>query len=244
MNKGIYKIESNERIAKNIYKMILSGDTSSITKPGQFINISLEPFFLRRPISVCDYDDNSITIIYKVVGKGTDYMSMLKKGDTLDVLCGLGNGYNVDKSEDKPLVIGGGVGVPPLYNLAKKLIEKGKKPIVLLGFGTKDEVFYEDEFKALGCIVKVSTVDGSYGTKGIVTDILPDKSDYNYFFTCGPLVMMKALSNAIDADGQLSFEERMGCGFGACVGCSIQTKNGIKRICKEGPVLEKGEIIW
>jgi len=237
-----YKILSNEPLTKDVYKMVLEGDTEYITAPGQFINIALDGKYLRRPISVCDYDEDCITIIYKVVGEGTEQMSALKIGTVLDVLTGLGNGYDVSKST-KPLLIGGGVGVPPMYNLAKTLIANGQVPTVILGFNTADEVLFEQEFKALGCEVFVTTADGSYGIKGFVTDALVG-IDFDYFYTCGPLPMFKAIYNAVDKDGQFSFEERMGCGFGACMGCSCKTKYGNKRICKDGPVLEKEEIIW
>lgn len=237
-----YKILSNEPLTKDVYKMVLEGDTEYITTPGQFINIALDGKYLRRPISVCDYDGDCITIIYKVVGEGTEQMSALKIGTVLDVLTGLGNGYDISKST-KPLLIGGGVGVPPMYNLAKTLIANGQVPTVILGFNTADEVFYEQEFKALGCDVFVTTADGTYGIKGFVTDALAG-IDFDYFYTCGPLPMFKAIYNAVDKDGQFSFEERMGCGFGACMGCSCKTKYGNKRICKDGPVLEKEEIIW
>ncbi len=236
-----YKILSNEKIAKDVYKMILEGDTQYITAPGQFINIKLDGKFLRRPISVCDCDENTITIIYKVVGSGTEYMAQLESGEVLDVLTGLGNGYDISKSA-KPLLIGGGVGVPPMYMLAKKLIESGQKPTVILGFNTKEEIFFEEEFRALGCDVSVATVDGSYGIKGFVTDAFPE--EYDYFYTCGPMPMFKAIENTAKTSGQYSFEERMGCGFGACMGCSCKTKYGNKRICKDGPVLEREEIIW
>lgn len=240
--QDFYKILSNNALTKDVYKMILSGDTQYITAPGQFINIKLDGKYLRRPISVYDYDDTTITIIYKVVGEGTQQMSEMSEGKVLDVLTGLGNGYDISKST-KPLLIGGGVGVPPLYNLAKSLINDNQKPIVVLGFNTKDEVFCEDEFKKLGCETYVTTVDGSYGIKGFVTDTMNDL-DYDYFYTCGPMPMFKAVYNATDTSGQFSFEERMGCGFGACMGCSCKIKYGNKRICKDGPVLVKEEIIW
>ncbi len=243
MTQGIYEIISNEKIALNVYKMVLSGDTSAVTASGQFVNIKLEGKFLRRPISICDYDDKTITIIYKVVGEGTEQMSEMKSGDKLDVLVGLGNGYTLDKSGEKPLLIGGGVGVPPMYNLCKKLIEQGKKVTVILGFNNKEEIFLEDDFKALGADVTVTTADGSYGVKGFVTDAMKD-IDYTYFFTCGPMPMFKAIESVAVTSGQYSFEERMGCGFGACMGCSCKTKYGNKRICKDGPVLEREEIIW
>ena len=223
--------------------MVLEGDTSSITAPGQFVNIKLDGKFLRRPISICDYDETTITLVYKVVGVGTEQMSAMNAGQVLDVLVGLGNGYSLDKCGEYPLLIGGGVGVPPLYNLCKKLINAGKKVTVVLGFNTKDEIFLEDEFKALGAEVKVATADGSYGVKGFVTDAMKDV-DYTYFFTCGPMPMFKAIEAVAATSGQYSFEERMGCGFGACMGCSCKTKYGNKRICKDGPVLEREEIIW
>ena len=242
MKQGLFKIEENINLTENVMKMRLSGDTSDITKPGQFINILLDGLYLRRPISVCDCDEKTVTIIYKVVGKGTEKMQKMTEG-TLDVLTGLGNGYDTTLSGDKPLLLGGGVGVPPLYMLAKQLISEGKKPTVVLGFNTKDEVFYENEFKKLGAEVVVTTVDGSYGLKGFVTDAMKD-IEYSYIFTCGPEPMLKAIYSASQTSGQFSFEERMGCGFGACMGCSCKTVTGYKRICKDGPVLTKEEILW
>lgn len=243
MYQGFYEIKSNVKLTESIYEMVLEGDTSSITAPGQFINIKIDGFYLRRPISICDYNENTITIIYKVVGEGTEVMSKMNTGEKLDVLCGLGNGFDTSKSLDKPVLIGGGVGVPPMYNLCKKLIAEGKKVTVILGFNKKEEIFYEDEFKQLGADVKVTTVDGSYGVKGFVTDALKD-TEYSYFYTCGPMPMFKAIENTATTSGQYSFEERMGCGFGACMGCSCKTKYGNKRICKDGPVLTREEIIW
>ena len=240
--QNIYKVLSNTALTKDVYKMILAGDTQYITAPGQFINIKLDGKFLRRPISVCDFDEKSITIIYKVVGEGTAQMKDIQPGESLDILTGLGNGYDISKSS-KPLLIGGGVGVPPMYNLAKALIADGQKPTVVLGFNTASEVFYEKEFKALGADTYVTTVDGSYGVKGFVTDAMANL-EYDYFYTCGPLPMFKAVYNATETSGQFSLEERMGCGFGACMGCSCKTKYGNKRICKDGPVLVKEEIIW
>lgn len=239
--QDIFEILSNEKIAKDVYKMVLQGNTEYITAPGQFVNIKLEGRFLRRPISVCDYSDSMLTLIYKVVGVGTEEMSRMTSGERLDVLTGLGNGYDISLSK-KPLVIGGGVGVPPLYNLTKRLIEDNQQVTVILGFNTKDEVFYEEEFRALGANVTVATADGSYGVKGFVTDAMPD--DYDYFYTCGPLPMFKAIEGVVKTSGQYSFEERMGCGFGACMGCSCKTKYGSKRICKDGPVLKREEIVW
>ncbi|MBQ9532293.1 MAG: dihydroorotate dehydrogenase electron transfer subunit [Eubacterium sp.] len=238
----MYKIISNQKIAKDVYEMLLEGDTSKITAPGQFVNIKLEGKFLRRPISVCDVKENILTLIYKTVGDGTEQMSKMKPGEMLDILTGLGNGYDISKSK-KPILIGGGVGVPPLYYLAKKLIENGQKPSVILGFNSSDEVFLEEKFRALGCDTYVTTADGSYGIKGFVTDAL-NGVEYDYFYTCGPMPMFRAVENAAKTSGQFSFEERMGCGFGACMGCSCKTKGGYKRICKDGPVLEREEIIW
>ncbi len=244
LKQSIFTIIKNEPLSSTVCRMVLTGDTSAITKAGQFINIKIDGFFLRRPISVCDYDNKTITIIYKVVGKGTQALQKMEPPMALDILTGLGNGYDITKSGSHPLLIGGGVGIPPMYRLAKDLLAEEKKPLVILGFNTKDETFYIDEFKQLGIEVLVATADGSLGTKGFVTDIVKSLPNYTYFYTCGPEPMLKALSECTDTSGQLSFEERMGCGFGACMGCSCQTKYGNKRICKEGPVLEKEEIIW
>jgi len=242
MKQSLFQIVSNEALTDSVYKMILSGDTSAITAPGQFVNIQLTGKFLRRPISVCDYDESTLTIIYKVVGAGTEQMSAMKPGEMLDILTGLGNGYDLSLAGDRPVLLGGGVGVPPMYNLAKKLIAMGKEVSVILGFNTASEIFYEQEFKALGCKTYVTTVDGSYGKKGFVTDALPE--NYTYFYTCGPEPMLKAVYRATTTSGQMSFEERMGCGFGACMGCSCKTLTGYKRICKDGPVMKKEEILW
>ena len=243
MKQSIFEIVSNEALTDSVYKMVLGGDTSAITRAGQFVNIKLEGMFLRRPISVCDVDGQNLTIIYKVVGKGTEAMSKMVPGVRLDILTGLGNGYDLTVAGEKPVLLGGGVGVPPMYKLAKELIAMGKQVSVVLGFNTKSEIFYENEFKALGCDVTVTTVDGSYGTKGFVTDALKN-IDYTYFYTCGPEPMLKAVHRTSNTSGQMSFEERMGCGFGACMGCSCKTLTGYKRICKEGPVMRKEEILW
>ena len=242
MKQGIFEIKSNIALTSTVYKMVLAGDTSAITGPGQFVNILLDGFYLRRPISVNDSIPGELTIIYKVVGKGTEVMAKMVAGQTLDVLTGLGNGYDLSTAGDRPLLIGGGVGVPPLYMLAKELRAKRLDVTVILGFNTKDEVFGEEDFKALGCDTYVTTVDGSYGVKGFVTNALPE--NYTYFYTCGPEPMLKAVYKATTTDGQFSFEERMGCGFGACMGCSCKTVTGNKRICKEGPVLVKEDILW
>jgi len=243
MKDVILELISNKKIAKNTYESVLCGDLSDITASGQFVNLKLDGFYLRRPISVCNVDDDKLTLIYKVVGKGTLAMSKYDNGTKIQTLVGLGNGYTLDNAGDRPLLIGGGAGVPPMYYLARKLVCMGKKVTVIIGFGSKDEVFYEDKFKELGADVYVTTVDGSYGIKGFVTDAMKDL-DYTYFYTCGPEPMLKAVYNMSETSGQFSFEERMGCGFGACMGCSCKTKYGNKRICKDGPVLVKEEIIW
>ena len=242
MQQGIFTIQQNIPLTATVYKMVLAGDTTAITAPGQFINIKLEGLYLRRPISVYDVDDTTVTIIYKVVGHGTEQMSHMTEGETLDVLTGLGNGYDTSLTGDRPLLLGGGVGVPPLYLLAKRLIAEGKTVSVVLGFNTKDEIFCEQEFKDLGCAVTVTTADGSYGVKGFVTNAMD--IDYTHVCTCGPEPMLKAVYKACATDGQFSFEERMGCGFGACMGCSCKTITGYKRICKEGPIMRKGDILW
>lgn len=243
MKQLLFDILSNKNIARDIFEMVLTGDTSEIVRPGQFINIKLDNLFLRRPISVCDYDDKTITIIYKVVGEGTEKMSKMQSG-TLDVLTGLGNGFDTEKSGNKPLLIGGGVGVPPMFNLCRKLISEGKKPTVIMGFMNCEDVFYKTEFERLGAEVIVTTNDGTMGIKGFVTDAMKELDDYTYFYTCGPEPMLKGVYDESKTEGQLSFEARMGCGFGACMGCSCETKYGNKRICKDGPVLLKEEVIW
>ena len=242
MTDTLFTITENVNIAKSVYRMTLAGDVSAIRSPGEFINLRLDGFYLRRPLSVHDLGEGCVSIIYKVVGRGTEAMSRMSAGDTVQALTGLGNGYDLSLSGDRPLLLGGGVGVPPLYLLAKRLIAQGKKVSVVLGFNTADEVFCEAEFRALGCGVTVATADGSYGVKGFVTDAMPD--DYTYFYTCGPEPMLRAVYRASRTSGQFSFEERMGCGFGACMGCSCRTITGYKRICKDGPVLRKEEILW
>ena len=237
-----FTLVENKCIAKNTYLWVLEGDISYITAPGQFVNIKLDGFYLRRPISVCDAEDGRLTIIFKAVGEGTEKMAAAKLGEEYLILTGLGNGYDTSVSGDKPLLIGGGAGVPPMYMLAKKLIAEGKKPTVILGFNTAEEVFFADEFAAIGCEVRIATADGSVGVKGFVTDAMD--LEYTYFYTCGPEPMLKAIYGKSETSGQLSFEERMGCGFGACMGCSCKTKYGNKRICRDGPVLVKEEIIW
>lgn len=243
--KDIYTILSNEPLTPAVYRMVLEGDTQYLTRSGQFVNIELEGKYLRRPISVSDYDANTITIIYKVVGRGTEQMRTMGAGNKLDILTGLGNGFNTENDAKSPLLVGGGVGVPPLYNLCKRLLSEGKRPTVVLGFNTREEIFYLEEFKALGVDVYCSTADGSEGTRGFVTDAIRENGiQYDYLYTCGPLPMLKALYDHTECDGEYSFEERMGCGFGACMGCTCKTKYGNKRICKDGPVLKRDEIVW
>ncbi|MBR5717832.1 MAG: dihydroorotate dehydrogenase electron transfer subunit [Clostridia bacterium] len=241
MKQTILKITENTPLTPSVFRMRLEGDTDEL-RPGQFVNIKLEGLFLRRPISVCDYEDGRLTVIYKVVGHGTELMSRMGVGETLDVLTGLGNGYDLDVGCQRPLLVGGGVGVPPLYYLARELIARGRRVSVVLGFNTASEVFYEEEFKKLGASVTVTTADGSYGVRGFVTDALDENADY--FYACGPEPMLKALHSATEIPGEMSFEERMGCGFGACMGCSCKTLTGNKRICREGPVLKKEELLW
>ncbi|MBQ1767968.1 MAG: dihydroorotate dehydrogenase electron transfer subunit [Oscillospiraceae bacterium] len=241
MREEIFCVEANDVLTENVYRLTLSGNTEGIV-PGQFVNIALDGLYLRRPISVADAEENRLTLIYKAVGKGTEQMSGLLPGDYLDILTCLGNGYCLESSGDHPLLIGGGVGIPPLYYLAKRLREAGKEVSVILGFNNADEVFYEDEFSQLDCDVKVTTVDGSYGVKGFATDALT--SSYSYFYTCGPAPMLKSVYYKTNTSGEFSFEERMGCGFGACMGCSKKTVSGFKRVCKDGPVFRKEEILW
>ena len=243
MKQVIFEIISNTALTRDVYRMVLSGDTSAITAPGQFVEIALPGKFLRRPISVNDWGENRLTLIYKVVGHGTEQMSLLPAGTKLDVLTGLGNGYDTSKSGDAPVLVGGGVGVPPLYGLCKTLLRQGKHPRVVLGFNKASEIFLADEFRALGVEVSIATADGSVGTKGFVTDVLK-ALPFSYFYACGPLPMFKAMEAAVTASGQYSMEERMGCGFGACMGCSIQTKSGAKRVCKDGPVFPREEVFF
>lgn len=243
MMQEIFTVKENVRIAKDVMKMVLLGNTDEISAPGQFVNIKVDGFFLRRPISVCDYDSEALTLIYKIVGGGTEVMSKMTSGEVIDILTGLGNGYSLKESGDMPLLLGGGVGVPPMYKLCKSFVEMGKKPSVVLGFNSAEDVFYEEEFRKLGAAVYVTTADGSYGVKGFVTDVI-ENINYTYFYTCGPEPMLKAVYDKTNTGGQFSFEERMGCGFGACMGCSCKTKYKYKRICKDGPVLTKEEIVW
>ena len=242
MKDSLFKLISNKKLAKNTYEWVLEGDISHITSSGQFVNIKLDGFYLRRPISVCDAENGTLTLIFKVVGEGTEKMAEAVAGEEFLTLTGLGNGYDTSLSGEKPLLIGGGAGVPPMFMLAKKLLAEGKKPSTILGFGSADEIFYKEEFEKIGVPVTVTTVDGTAGVKGFVTDAMEE--GYTYFYTCGPEPMLKAVYDKSETSGQFSFEERMGCGFGACMGCSCKTKYGNKRICRDGPVLVKEEIIW
>ncbi|MBR1585848.1 MAG: dihydroorotate dehydrogenase electron transfer subunit [Clostridia bacterium] len=242
MKQGIFEITENIPLTETVYRMTLQGDVSAVTAPGQFVNVLVPGLYLRRPISVCDRSDGAVTLLYKTVGRGTEQMARMAPGEQLDVLTGLGNGYDLSVSGDRPLLLGGGVGVPPLYWLAKALIDQGRQVTAVLGFNTRSEIFYEREFRALGTHVTVATADGSYGVKGFVTDALP--KGYTHVYACGPLPMLKAVHRTTDTDGQYSLEERMGCGFGACMGCSIQTAKGPQRICKEGPVFRKEDLLW
>ena len=243
MKQAIFKIKENRALNDSIFEMTLEGDTSAFTRPGQFAEVAVPGYYLRRPISVCHYEKDSLTLIYKTVGEGTFCLSKMKAGETLDLLTGLGNGFDCAKSGNAPVLVGGGVGVPPLFGLCRELIAQGKDVTVVLGFGKKEEVFYENEFKNLGARVLVTTVDGLQGIKGFATKALEGLS-YSYLYTCGPMAMMRSLNGVIETSGEFSLEERMGCGFGACMGCTIHTKNGSRRVCKDGPVFEREDIIW
>ena len=245
MQRVVLTVTKNEALTPLIYEMHLAGDVSGITRAGQFVEIALDGLYLRRPISVCNYEEGELTLIYKVVGKGTDLMSQMAEGTQLDVLTGLGNGFNIDHECEKPLLVGGGVGVPPLYRLTRDLIARGKEVTVVLGFNTESEIFYAEKFEEAGAKVIIATADGSVGIKGFVTNAIAESGvDADYFYSCGPLPMLKALCQSLEIDGEVSLEERMGCGFGICMGCSIQTTKGAKRVCKEGPVFKKEEVIW
>ena len=243
MEQRVLTVEKNERLTADVFRLVLRGDVAAVTTPGQFVNLKIEGLFLRRPISVCDKGDGAITLVFKVVGEGTSRMAEIAPGAEIDVLCGLGNGYSADRSGDRPLLIGGGVGVPPLFWLCRTLVGEGKRPSVIMGFNTADEIFMEDDFRSLGVPVTVTTADGSRGLRGFATDAMAGM-DYTYFYTCGPLPMLRAVDRAAKGDGEFSFEERMGCGFGACMGCTHKTKKGYVRICREGPVLRREDVIW
>lgn len=244
MKQCLFENVSNRRLAPNVFEMVLRGDCGAVAAPGQFVNLRLDGFYLRRPISVCNVDGDALTLIYKVVGRGTEAMSRMQPGEKLDALVGLGNGYSLDECSDRPMLIGGGAGVPPMYLLARRLLARGADVTVVLGFNAREEIFYEEEFRALGAKVVVATADGSYGVRGLVTDAMKQLPAPSAVCACGPEPMLKAVYNAADVPGQFSFESRMGCGFGACMGCTCKTKYGAKRICKDGPVLRREEIVW
>ena len=242
MKQGIFEIIENKPLRADVMRLRLRGDCSAIQRAGQFVNIKIEGQFLRRPLSVCDVENDMLTVCYQIKGQGTEKLAAMESGK-LDLLTGLGNGFDKSLAGDKPLLIGGGMGFTPMYILAKELVALGKKPTVIMGFNTASEVIYVDEFKALGADVIVATADGSIGVKGFVTDAMAEL-DYSYFYTCGPEAMFKAICDESKSSGECSFEARMGCGFGACMGCSCETLYGTKRICKDGPVLKKEEIRW
>ncbi|MBR4424759.1 MAG: dihydroorotate dehydrogenase electron transfer subunit [Oscillospiraceae bacterium] len=244
MQQVLFEIRSNRRIARDIYELRLAGDTSAVTAPGQFVDLRIPGFYLRRPISVCDWGEGTLRLIYKVQGKGTAALRGCPVGTKLDVLTGLGNGYDLSKCGPRPLLLGGGVGVPPLYGLAKRLVGQGSKPLAVLGFNTASEAILLEDFAALGVPVTVCTADGSLGLRGLVTDGMDRAGDYSHVCACGPEPMLRAVYERCATGGQFSLEERMGCGFGACMGCSCQTRNGPKRLCREGPVLDKEELPW
>ena len=244
MKQCLFEIVFNRRLAPNVFEMVLRGDCSAVAAPGQFVNLRLDGFYLRRPISVCNVDGEMLTLIYKVVGRGTEALSRMQPGGKLNALVGLGNGYSLDECGDKPMLIGGGAGVPPMFLLARRLLARGADVTVVLGFNAREEIFYEEEFRALGAKVVVATADGSYGVRGFVTDAMKQLPAPSAVCACGPEPMLKAVYNAADVPGQFSFESRMGCGFGACMGCTCKTKYGAKRICKDGPVLRREEIVW
>lgn len=243
MEQRILTVEKNEKLTADVFRLVLRGDVAAVTVPGQFVNVRIDGLFLRRPVSVCDKNGDSITLVFKVVGEGTAKMAEIVPGAEIDVLTGLGNGYSADRSGDRPLLIGGGVGIPPLFWLCRALVGEGKRPSVILGFNTADEIFMEEDFRALGVPVTVTTVDGTRGVRGFATDAMAE-TDYTYFYTCGPLPMLRAVDRAAHGDGEFSFEERMGCGFGACMGCTHKTKKGYVRICREGPVLRREDVVW
>ena len=243
MRQDVFEIVSNRNLAPNVYEMVLRGSSTGDCTPGRFVQLKMDSFYLRRPISVCDAEEGKLTLVYKTVGRGTEAMAQYESGKRIDVLTGLGNGYDLDKSGDRPLLIGGGAGVPPMYLLTRRLLAQGKQPTVILGFNKAEKIFYEEQFRALGIKTIIATADGSVGVKGFVTDAM-EGLDYTYTYACGPEPMLKAVYNRAATSGEYSFEERMGCGFGACMGCTCETKYGNKRICKDGPVLTKEEIVW
>ena len=242
MRDNRYTVVKNEEIAPGTYYMTIAGDTSQIKDPGQFINIKIDGLYLRRPMSICSYDEESMSIIYKVVGKGTEAMSRMPAGDSFDALSPLGNGFDTEKIPEGALLIGGGAGAMPIYTLAMILRDKGKKPHVIIGFNREEEIFFADEFRDLGVELTIATMDGSVGVKGTVVDAM-EKANRPYVCVCGPDPMMKAVAEH-SSGGQFDLGARMACGFGACMGCTVITKSGPKRVCKDGPIFDQEEIIW
>ena len=242
MRKSLYTITENAPVAAGTYRLVLCGDGAV---DGEFVHIAVPGFYLRRPLSICDLEEGRMTIVYKVVGEGTRALSAMVPGETLEVLTGLGKGFDPQACRKEALLVGGGLGVPPLLLLAKRLKAQGKKVTAVLGFNRAEERILVPEFEAACDAVAVSTVDGSVGVKGFVTDAIAAlRPTYDFFYTCGPMVMMKVVCDALEGPGEASLEERMGCGAGFCYGCSIQTKNGPRRVCKDGPVFKKEELIW
>ena len=244
MKRAVFTVLGNERISADVFDLRLSGDTSELVGSGQFVNADIPDLYLRRPISICDYSPGEMRLVIKIVGKGTQKMASLKEGDPVDLLVPLGNGFDTAKSGKTPYLFGGGVGVAPMVRLAKDLIGQGKKTTVVLGFNSSsDVILYDDYCRIVGKEnVFVTTVDGSFGQKGFVTEVNADGASFVY--SCGPLPMMKALDKAIECGAEYSFESRMGCGFGACMGCTLASAGGPVRVCREGPVFRKGEILW
>lgn len=245
MRETTFTLDRVRQLNGDTYELSLSGDASAVTAPGQFVNLELPGYFLRRPISICDWTASSLRLLVKEAGKGTRELVRLTPGTALRVLTGLGNGFAMDLAGSSPVLAGGGIGAAPLYGLARRLLEQGKAPTVALGFRSKADAYYLEEFAALGCPVAVATEDGSLGAKGFVTDCIAALPGCDYVCACGPLPMLKAVHGMPQLKGgQFSFEARMGCGFGACMGCTVPTAGGYKRVCKDGPILFQEEIVW
>ncbi len=242
MKQGLFRIAENRPLTEKVSRLCLEGDCSHVGEPGQFVDLRLEGLFLRRPLSVCDVEGDRLTLLYEESGKGTALLRTLPEGTVLDVLTGLGRGFDRSLAGSSPLLIAGGTGASPLYGLAKRLCAEGRDVTVILGFATAAERFYEEEFRALGVTLCVCTEDGSYGRAGFVTEAMDRPA--SYFYTCGPKAMMQSVCARAETDGQLSLAVRMGCGFGACMGCRVETISGGRRVCKDGPVFGKGEILW
>ncbi|MCR5576959.1 MAG: dihydroorotate dehydrogenase electron transfer subunit [Oscillospiraceae bacterium] len=243
MKQGVFTVGDNAPLSPRLKRLRLLGDSSAIARPGQFVSLALPGFFLRRPFSVCDWDASGFSIVYEQVGKGTDYMRSLRTGDRLDVLTGLGNGFDLSRAGNAPVLIGGGSGVSPMLGLARRLLTEGRSPRVILGFGTREDVALLEDFRLLGVCPTITTLDGSFGLRGLVTDALEELQP-SFFYACGPEAMLRAVAECSACDGQMSFDARMGCGFGACMGCTRMTRSGPKRVCRDGPVFDRGEIVW